>query len=118
MEHGQHVALRLRQLDAGAVAALEARFADLHIFSLQCRGYAAHEDDGLGIAHLGQQFLHGGCYLVLDVEVQGRIAVLLSVVYLYAVVLSGLHRQLFLATLYAVAYFPDVDDSVAVDYQA
>ena len=54
---------------------------------------------------------------MFDVEVQCGIAVLLTIVYLYAIVFSGFYFQLLLAALCTVAHFPDVYDGVTVDYQ-
>ena len=54
---------------------------------------------------------------MFDVEVQCGIAVLLTIVYLYAIVFSSFYFQLLLAALCTVAHFPDVYDGVTVDYQ-
>ena len=54
---------------------------------------------------------------MLDVKVQGTEASLLYIVYLYAVVLSGLYLQLLLRVLYAVSCAPAVNQCVAVHQQ-
>ena len=55
MERAQQLALYLGQLDGGAVTALEARVADLHLLALYAWRDAASEDDGLGLSDLAEQ---------------------------------------------------------------
>ena len=85
MQHGQQVALSLRQLDAGAVATLESGLVYTHLLALETGRNAAHEDDGAGVANLLQQFLRSGGVLALNIEAQSGKVLLLYIVYLYAV---------------------------------
>ena len=55
---------------------------------------------------------------MLDIEVQGTIACLLHIVYLYAIVLASLHGNFLLSILNTLTGLPQVDDGVAIDQQA
>ena len=87
MERGQQLSLHLWQFDAGAVASLESRFVHTHLLSFETGRDTANEYHGLRLTYLRQQFGSGGIELLLDVEVQGTVAILLHVVNLYAVVM-------------------------------
>ena len=55
---------------------------------------------------------------MLDVESQSGKVAYLHIVYLNAVVLTGLDCQLFLRALNAITYLPDVHDGVAIDNES
>ena len=53
-------------------------------------------------------------YLLLNVEAEQSKSTFLYIVYLDTIMLSCLNCQFFLSPLDTLAYFPDVDDGVAI----
>ena len=91
LQIGNPLALHFGQFDADAVASLEAFLIDFHLLTFQTWGYAAYEDDGVGILYFGQEVLVIPAVLHSEVEQQHGMAGELYIFYADRVLLSCLH---------------------------
>ena len=118
MQHGNDLTLSLRQLQVGSVAALESRFLNLKLFSLQIWRDTAYEYHGIRIAHLCQDLLAGRLRSLQDIKLHHSHIFPLGIIYLNLNRLACFQRERFDDRRHAAPALPHIHDGIAIHYQA